>query len=181
MKKNAIAMILFLFALCISPPARAFENDPAQFPVKASNGGFSDLEFTLIDLLYPYDNLLKPENVRARLRLGSIVRIKYTDDSEDLNRSGRLGPEGLLPAVPTAGINLSLGLGSDLVEARFSGSGLNRSMNDSYEMAGEISWTPLPSISLTGGYKTFVKDFNGEGRKLDLKAPGPYVELELSF
>lgn len=173
-------MILFLLALCISPPARAIENDPAQFPVNASNGSFSDLEFTLIDLLYPYD-ILRPENVRARLKLGSIVRIKYTDDSEDLNRSGRLGPEGLLPAVPTAGINLSLGLGSDLVEARFSGLGLNRATNDAYEMAGEISWTPLPSISFTGGYKTFVKDFNGEDRKLDLKAPGPYVELELSF
>jgi len=173
-------MILFLFAFFISPPARAFENDPAQFPVNASGASFSDLEFTLIDFLYPYD-MLNPENGRARIRLGSIVRIKYADDSGSLTGSGRLGPEGFLPAVPTAGINLSLGLGSDLVEARFSGSGMNRTMNDAYEMTGEISWSPLPSISFTGGYKTFVKDFNGEDRRLDLKAAGPYVELELSF
>ena len=140
----------------------------------------SSIEYQMIDFHYQYD-FLDLENVLAGFSLGGVLQVKYLDGEVSLKTAGLDEKEDFTIPIPMVGLNLHIGLISDILEARLRGTAMSYSGNTIYEIMADISLTPLPFIGIHGGYKTFVIDIDEEDVMLDSDMSGPYVALTVSF
>jgi len=140
----------------------------------------SSIEYQMIDFHYQYD-FLDLENVLAGFSLGGVLQVKYLDGEVSLKTTGLDEKEDFTIPIPMVGLNLHIGLISDILEARLRGTAMSYSGNTIYEIMADISLTPLPFIGIHGGYKTFVIDIDEEDVMLDSDMSGPYVALTVSF
>ena len=140
----------------------------------------SSIEYQMIDFHYQYD-FLDLENVLAGFSLGGVFQVKYLDGEVSLKTTGLDEKEDFTIPIPMVGLNLHIGLISDILEARLRGTAMSYSGNTIYEIMADISLTPLPFIDIHGGYKTFVIDIDEDDVMLDFDMSGPYVALTVSF
>jgi outer membrane protein len=140
----------------------------------------SSIEYQMIDFHYQYD-FVDLENVLAGFSLGAVFQVKYLDGEVSLKTTGLDEKEDFTLPIPMVGLNLHIGLISDILEARLRGTTMSYSGNTMYEIMADISWTPLPLIDIHGGYKTFVIDIDEDDVILDYDMSGPYVALTVSF
>ena len=140
----------------------------------------SSIEYKMIDFHYQYD-FVDLENVLAGFSLGGVFQVKYLDGEVSLKTTGLDEKEDFTIPIPMIGLNLHIGLISDILEARLRGTAMSYSGNTMYEIMADISWTPLPFIDIHGGYKTFVIDIDEDDVMLDSDMSGPYVALTVSF
>ena len=140
----------------------------------------SSIEYQMIDFHYQYD-FLNLENVLAGFSLGGVLQVKYLDGEVSLKTTGLDQKEDFTIPIPMVGLNLHIGLISDILEARLRGTAMSYSGNTTYEIMADISLTLLPFIDIHGGYKTFVIDIDEEDVMLDSDMSGPYVALTVSF
>jgi outer membrane protein len=140
----------------------------------------SSIEYQMIDFHYQYD-FLDLENVLAGFSLGGVFQVKYLDGEVSLKTTGLDEKEDFTLPIPMVGLNLHIGLISDILEARLRGTAMSYSGNTMYEIMADISWTPLPFIDIHGGYKTFVIDIDEDDVIFDYDMSGPYVALTVSF
>jgi len=140
----------------------------------------SSIEYQMIDFHYQYD-FLDLENVLAGFSLGGVLQVKYLDGEVSLKTTGLDEKEDFTIPIPMVGLNLHIGLISDILEARLRGTAMSYSGNTIYEIMADISLTPLPFIDIHGGYKTFVIDIDEDDVMLDSDMSGPYVALTVSF
>jgi outer membrane protein len=140
----------------------------------------SSIEYRMIDFHYQYD-FLDLENVLAGFSLGGVFQVKYLDGEVSLKTTGLDEKEDFTLPIPMVGLNLHIGLISDILEARLRGTAMSYSGNTMYEIMADISWTPLPFIDIHGGYKTFVIDIDEDDLIFDYDMSGPYVALTVSF
>lgn len=140
----------------------------------------SSIEYQMIDFHYQYD-FLDLENVLAGFSLGGVFQVKYLDGEVSLKTTGLDEKEDFTIPIPMVGLNLHIGLISDILEARLRGTAMSYSGNTMYEIMADISLTPLPFIDIHGGYKTFVIDIDEDDVMLDFDMSGPYVALTVSF
>ena len=140
----------------------------------------SSIEYQMIDFHYQYD-FLDLENVLAGFSLGGVFQVKYLDGQVSLKTTGLDEKEDFTLPIPMVGLNLHIGLISDILEARVRGTAMSYSGNTMYEIMADISWTPFPFIDIHGGYKTFVIDIDEEDVVFDYDMSGPYVALTVSF
>ncbi len=70
---------------------------------------------------------------------------------------------------------------ADILVARVRGTGITYSGNTLYEVAGEISFTPVPFLDIHGGYKFFDIAFDEEDVSLNHDMAGPYLAMTISF
>jgi len=121
------------------------------------------------------------ENMLAGFSLGGVFQVKYLDGEVSLKTTGLDEKEDFTLPIPMVGLNLHIGLISDILEARLRGTAMTYSGNNIYEVMADISWTPLPFIDIHGGYKTFVIDIDEDDVIFDYDMSGPYVALTISF
>jgi len=140
----------------------------------------SSIEYQMIDFHYQYD-FLDLENVLAGFSLGGVLQVKYLDGEVSLKTTGLDEKEDFTIPIPMVGLNLHIGLISDILEARLRGTAMSYSGNTMYEIMADISWTPFPFIDIHGGYKTFVIDIDEDDVIFDYDMSGPYVALTVSF
>ncbi|UCG66750.1 MAG: hypothetical protein JSW12_07005 [Deltaproteobacteria bacterium] len=140
----------------------------------------SSIEYQMIDFHYQYD-FLNLENILAGFSLGGVFQVKYLDGEVNLKTTGLDEKEDFTIPIPMVGLNLHIGLISDMLEARLKGTAMSYSGNTIYEIMADISLTPLPFIDIHGGYKTFVIDIDEDDVMLDSDMSGPYVALTVSF
>lgn len=140
----------------------------------------SSIEYKMIDFHYQYD-FLDLENVLAGFSLGGVFQVKYLDGEVSLRTTGLDEKEDFTIPIPMVGLNLHIGLISDILEARLRGTAMSYSGNTIYEIMADISLTPLPFIDIHGGYKTFVIDIDEDDVMFDFDMSGPYVALTVSF
>jgi outer membrane protein len=140
----------------------------------------SSIEYKMIDFHYQYD-FVDLENVLAGFSLGGVFQVKYLDGEVSLKTTGLDEKEDFTLPIPMVGLNLHIGLISDILEARVRGTAMSYSGNTMYEIMADISWTPLPFIEIHGGYKTFVIDIDEDDVIFDYDMSGPYAALTVSF
>ncbi len=139
----------------------------------------SSIEYQMIDFHYQYD-FLNLENVMAGFSLGGVLQVKYLDGEVSLKNTFDEKEDFTIP-IPMVGLNLHIGLISDILEARLRGTAMSYSGNTTYEIMADISLTLLPFIDIHGGYKTFVIDIDEDDVMFDSDMSGPYVALTVSF
>lgn len=139
----------------------------------------SSIEYQMIDFHYQYD-FLNLENVLAGFSLGGVLQVKYLDGEVSLKNTFDEKEDFTIP-IPMVGLNLHIGLISDILEARLRGTAMSYSGNTMYEIMADISLTLLPFIDIHGGYKTFVIDIDEDDVMFDSDMSGPYVALTVSF
>ncbi len=139
----------------------------------------SSIEYQMIDFHYQYD-FLNLENVLAGFSLGGVLQVKYLDGEVSLKDTFDEKEDFTIP-IPMVGLNLHIGLISDILEARLRGTAMSYSGNTIYEIMADISLTLLPFIDIHGGYKTFVIDIDEDDVMFDSDMSGPYVALTVSF
>ena len=139
----------------------------------------SSIEYQMIDFHYQYD-FLNLENVLAGFSLGGVLQVKYLDGEVSLKNTFDEKEDFTIP-IPMVGLNLHIGLISDILEARLRGTAMSYSGNTIYEIMADISLTLLPFIDIHGGYKTFVIDIDEDDVMFDSDMSGPYVALTVSF
>jgi hypothetical protein len=135
---------------------------------------------SLVDFCYQYD-FLGLENVLAGFSLGSVIQVKYPDGDVNLSSTGIDETEDFAMPVPLMGLNLHVGVLADILEARVRGTGISYSGNTLYEVAGEISFTPVPLVDIHGGYKFFDIAFDKDDVSLNYDMAGPYLAMTISF
>jgi hypothetical protein len=140
----------------------------------------SVIEYHQIDFIYHYD-LLNLENILAGFSLGGVFQIHYLDSKVNLKTSTSDETEEFILPIPMIGLNLHVGLLSDVLEAGIRGTAISYSGNMIYEIAGDVSYTPLPFPDIHGGYKTFFNDIDEDELVFDYGLSGPYLALTLSF
>jgi len=140
----------------------------------------SSIEYQMIDFHYQYD-FLDLENVLAGFSLGGILQVKYLDGEVSLKTTGLDEKEDFIIPIPMVGLNLHIGLISDILEIRLRGTAMTYSGNTIYEIMADISLTPFPFIDIHGGYKSFVIDIDEDDVMFDYDMSGPYVALTVSF
>ncbi len=140
----------------------------------------SSIEYLMIDFQYQYD-FLDLENILAGFSIGSVIQLKYLDGDIRLKSSGIREQEDFTLPIPMLGLNLHIGILSDLLEARLRGVGVSYSGDMLYELVAEVSWTPFPFLDIYGGYKKFVIDIDEDDVVLDYDMSGPYIAVAVGF
>jgi hypothetical protein len=140
----------------------------------------SSIEYKMIDFHYQYD-FINIENALAGFSLGGVFHVKYLDGEVALKTTGLDEKEDFTLPIPMVGLNLHIGIIADVLEARVRGTAMTYSGNSMYELAADLSFTPLPFIDIHGGYKTFVIDVEEEDVLLDYNMSGPYAAITISF
>ncbi|MBW1828948.1 MAG: hypothetical protein JRI74_05960 [Deltaproteobacteria bacterium] len=135
---------------------------------------------SLVDFCYQYD-FMGLENVLAGFSLGRVIQVKYLDGNVNLSSTGIDETEDFARPVPLVSLNLHVGVLADILEARVRGTGITYSGKTLYEVAGEISFTPVPFLDIHGGYKFFDIAFDEEDVSLNHDMAGPYLAMTVSF
>ena len=140
----------------------------------------SFLNFSMIDLYYLYD-FINVDNFITKFEVGGIFQVKYLDGEVKITTSGSEEKADFSLPVPMVGLNLKMGMMSDVIAAHVRGTGIAYSEDNLYEIMGEVSWTPMPFLSVYGGYKAFAINVDEDDINLDYNLAGPYAAIELSF
>ena len=140
----------------------------------------SSLEVSMTDFYYTYD-FINIDNIVTKFELGGVFQVKYLNGKVKITTTSANESSDLSIPVPMVGINLRMGMMSDMMEANLRGTGITYSEDSLYEIAGEVSWNPLPLLGVYGGYKAFAINVDEDDINLDYNMSGPYVAVELSF
>lgn len=143
----------------------------------------SDLKFQMLDLEYQYD-FINLENVLAGLSVGILARAKFIEGEARL-QAASLGYDEKATfkvPVPMLGLGIHVGLLADLLEARVKGAGVTYSGSTFYDAQADLSFTPVPFVSIHGGYRIMklkIDDISNVSADIEFK--GPYAGLTISF
>jgi hypothetical protein len=135
---------------------------------------------SLVDFCYQYD-FLGLENVLGGFSLGSVIQVKYLNGNVNLSSRGIDETEDFALLFPLVGLNLHVGVLTDILETRVRGTGFSYSGNTMYEVSGEISFVPVPFVAIHGGYKFFDIAFDEDNVSLNYDMAGPYLAMTVSF
>jgi outer membrane protein len=142
----------------------------------------STLDYDVYDLTYQYD-VLDLENFMAGFSLGLVARVEVYDveakiRSETTSLSEK---EDYTAPVPMLGLNFHLGILADILEARVFATGMGYWDGYLVDAQAELSFTPIPYVDITAGYRTFWVDVDANDLKLKYDTSGPYVGLSVGF
>jgi hypothetical protein len=79
------------------------------------------------------------------------------------------------------GFNFHLGILADILEARVFATGMGYWDGYMVDAQAELSFTPIPYIDISAGYRTFWVDVDANDLKLNYNTSGPYVGIALVF
>ncbi|MEJ2364350.1 MAG: hypothetical protein P8017_06660, partial [Deltaproteobacteria bacterium] len=127
----------------------------------------STLDYDVYDLTYQYD-VLDLENFMAGFSLGLVARVEVYDveakiRSETTSLSEK---EDYTAPVPMLGLNFHLGILADILEARVFATGMGYWDGYLVDAQAELSFTPIPYVDITAGYRTFWVDVDANDLKL---------------
>ena len=142
----------------------------------------STLDYDVYDFTYQYD-VLDLENFLAGFSLGLVARVEVFDleakiRSETTSLSEK---EDYTAPVPMLGLNLHLGILADILEARVFATGMSYWDGYLVDAQAELSFTPIPFVDITAGYRTFWVDVDTNDLKLDYNTSGPYAGISVGF
>ena len=142
----------------------------------------STLDYDVYDFTYQYD-VLDLENFLAGFSLGLVARVEVYDveakiRSETTSLSEK---EDYTAPVPMLGLNLHLGILADILEARVLATGMGYWDGYMVDAQAELSFTPIPYVDITAGYRTFWVDVDTNDLKLDYNTSGVYAGVSVGF
>jgi outer membrane protein len=142
----------------------------------------SSLNYDVYDLTYQYD-VLDLENVLAGFSLGLVARVEVFDFEAKIRSqtTGLSAKEDYTAPLPMLGLNLHLGILADILEARILATGSGYWDGYVVDAQAELSFTPIPYVDLTAGYRTFWVDVDTHDLKLDYNTSGLYAGISVGF
>ena len=142
----------------------------------------SSLDYDVYDLTYQYD-ALDLENVLAGFSLGLVARVEVFDLEAEIKSetTGLRQKEDYTAPVPMLGLNLHLGILADILEARVLATGMGYWDGYMVDAQAELSFTPIPYVDISAGYRTFWVDVDANDLKLNYNTSGPYAGISLVF
>ena len=142
----------------------------------------SSLDYDVYDLTYQYD-ALDLENVLAGFSLGLVARVEVFDLEAKIKSetTGLRQKEDYTAPVPMLGLNLHLGILADILEARVLATGIGYWDGYMVDAQAELSFTPIPYVDISAGYRTFWVDVDANDLKLNYNTSGPYAGISLVF
>jgi outer membrane protein len=142
----------------------------------------SSLDYDVYDFTYQYD-VLDLENVLAGFSLGLVGRVEVFDLEAKIRSetTGLSTKEDYTAPVPMLGLNLHLGILADILEARVFATGMSYWDGYLVDAQAELSFTPIPYVDITAGYRTFWVDVDTHDLELDYNTSGPYAGISVGF
>ncbi|HQP30450.1 MAG TPA: hypothetical protein PLB81_03920 [Deltaproteobacteria bacterium] len=95
--------------------------------------------------------------------------------------TGERTKEDFSAPIPLLGANVHVGLINDLLEARVLATGIGYGGNPIMDAQAEVSFTPLPFLDLTGGYRFFDIDVDEDDVAFKYDTSGPYIGAAVKF
>ena len=142
----------------------------------------TELEFTSMEGMYQYD-VIDLENILAGFSIGLVGKVKVMKGSARIEseQTGEETKKDFTAPIPMLGANVHVGLINDLLEARALATGMGYSGNTVMDAQAELSFTPLPFIDITGGYRFFNIDVEEDDVEFKYDTSGPYIGLAIKF
>ncbi len=114
-------------------------------------------------------------------RFGIIAELKVFDIDASLKSTAVSESESIVVGLPTLGVAFQMGLPSVLnVSGEITGITYG---GDAYFVDGEVGLniTPLPLVSISGGYRYMKLYAEVEDDKVDLQLDGPFIMVRVGF
>ena len=143
----------------------------------------SSLDYDVYDFTYQYD-VLDLENILAGFSLGLVARVEVFDleaKIKDETNPSLSAKENYTAPVPMLGLNLHLGILADILEARVLATGMSYWDGYLVDAQAELSFTPIPYVDITAGYRTFWVDVDTNDLELDYNTSGLYAGISVGF
>lgn len=149
---------------------------------QASDTVRTELKFTAMEGMYQYD-VIDLENILAGFSIGLVGKVKVLKGSAQLDSemTGERTKEDFTAPIPLLGANVHVGLINDLLEARVLATGIGYGGNTIMDAQAEVSFTPLPFLDLTGGYRFFDIDVDEDDVAFKYDTSGPYIGAAVKF
>ena len=142
----------------------------------------TELEFTAMEGMYQYD-VIDLENILAGFSIGLVGKVKVLKGSAQIESemTGEQTKQDFTAPLPMLGANVHVGLINDLLEARVLATGMGYSGNTVMDAQAELSFTPLPFLDITGGYRFFKIDVDEDDVEFKYDTSGPYIGAAIKF
>jgi outer membrane protein len=140
----------------------------------------SNLDLDMIDGEAQFD-LIQPDFVATNFNLGIIVKVKYVDGTVELRSTTATETMDFQAPLPMVGLAAGVGFLNNMLRADARVSGIAYSGNHLYEGDIYASFSPLPFVSIQGGYRLIDMEIDEDDIEVTLKLKGPYVGAQISF
>jgi len=140
----------------------------------------SQLDLKMIDGEVQFD-LLRPDIAVVGFNLGLILKVKYVDGTVELKSTAATEKRDFKAPIPMVGVAAGVGLIKDMLRADARVTGISYSGNHLFEGDVFASFSPLPFVSIQGGYRLIDLKIDEDDIEATLKLKGPYVGAQLSF
>jgi hypothetical protein len=126
--------------------------------------------------------IFRPDYGDVSLNLGLMLLVKYVDAEVRLS-SGTSGSasEDFQGPVPMPGVTAGIGFFRDRIRADFRAAAIAYSDNRLIDLEAFLSFSPIPLLSLQGGYRYVHLKIDEDDFFADVDIKGPYAGLRLSF
>jgi len=140
----------------------------------------SQLDLKMIDGEVQFD-LLRPDIAVVGFNLGLILKVKYVDGTVELRSTAATETRDFKAPIPMVGVAAGVGLIKDMLRADARVTGISYSGNHLFEGDVFASFSPLPFVSIQGGYRLIDLKIDEDDIEATLKLKGPYLGAQLSF
>ncbi|MBI5576028.1 MAG: hypothetical protein HY896_06645 [Deltaproteobacteria bacterium] len=140
----------------------------------------TDLELKMADGEFQFD-IVRPNVAVANFNLGLILKVKYVDGKVELRSSAQTQTKDFKAPIPMIGLGAGAGFLKNMVRADARVTGVSYSGNHLFEGDGFVSFSPVPFVSVQGGYRIIDLKIDDDDIVAKLKLKGPYVGVRLSF
>jgi outer membrane protein len=140
----------------------------------------SQLDLKMIDGEVQFD-LLRPDIAVVGFNLGLILKVKYVDGTVELRSTAATETKDFKAPIPMVGVAAGVGLIKDMLRADARVTGISYSGNHLFEGDVYASFSPLPFVSIQGGYRLIDLKIDEDDIEATLKLKGPYLGAQLSF
>ncbi len=140
----------------------------------------SQLDLKMIDGEVQFD-LLRPDIAVVGFNIGLILKVKYVDGTVELRSTAATETRDFKAPIPMVGVAAGVGLIKDMLRADARVTGISYSGNHLFEGDVYASFSPLPFVSIQGGYRLIDLKIDEDDIEATLKLKGPYLGAQLSF
>jgi outer membrane protein len=140
----------------------------------------SHLDLKMIDGEVQFD-LLRPDVAAVSFNLGLIAKVKYVDGNVELRNSTNTEIRDFKAPIPMVGLAAGVGFLKNMVRADARVTGITYSGDRLFEGDVYASFSPLPFISIQGGYRLIDLKIDEDDILAKIKLKGPYLGVQLSF
>jgi outer membrane protein len=140
----------------------------------------SALDLKMIDGEAQID-LIRPEFATTNFNLGIILKVKYVDGTVELRSAAAAETRDFQAPLPMVGLAAGVGTLNNMLRADARVTGIAYSGNHLYEGDIYASFSPLPFVSIQGGYRIIDLKVDEDDIVASIKLKGPYVGAQLSF